>query len=575
MPVVVVTSDPKARVKLMATARSIFAITFAILWLAPPIDAQRARTKSRPAAKAAAKTRSVEQPTRSPLPTVLVLPAGDPTDSIRAIIQRDLDNGDRVDPIAVHSSLLEPLVPEGSSPPDLAALTPLGAQHVIVLRRSPGTLYAALYDAVTMRRTKTHRFEMPNVPEDRSQEIRDSVVALYDSSEPFARLAALGVARDSLTRAGKKRWPWSRTDPAQAAVRDSLLEALGVEETALRAQLERKIAERDRLIDRLLARHTAVRAPSVAAERMALHAAADEIHLWLTGKRGHAATRIAYVRDNRLHVIDSDGANDRPVTHSGTALSPSWHPSGQALVFSELRDGGTRIAEVELPTGRVDFLAAAPRGLNITPVYSPDGDHIVFATVRNGVTRLLRAERGGTEAEPIMTVAGEASNPSFSPDGRRLAFISPREWIEADGSPRMTPQIFIASINGKQGVQLTPSKYGVRSYRTSPDWSPDGQFVAYTQQGPGFHIWLIGVRDRKMRPLTKEGENEDPSWAPDSRHIAISSTRSGSREIWIVDAETGRMRQLTNGGNARLPDWSPYLRPPEPVVTASASRRPK
>lgn len=560
---------------LLATARSIAAITFAILWLAPPIDAQRARGKARPAIKAAANTRSVERPTRSPLPTILVLPAGDPADSVRTIIQRDLDYGNRVAPLALHSSMLEPLVPDGSSPPDLAALAPLGVQHVIVLRRSPGTVYVALYDAVAMRRTKTHRFEVPDVPEDHSQAIRDSLIAIYDASESFVRLASLSVTRDSLVRAGKKRWPWSRIDPAQATVRDSSLAALSAEETALQGRVERKIAERNALIERLVARHAAVREPFLMAERMALHAAADEIQLWLTGKRGHAGTRIAYVRDNRLHVIDSDGANDRPVTYNGTALSPSWHPSGQALVFSELRDGGTRIAEVELPTGRVEFLKAAPRGLNITPVYSPDGDHIVFATVRNGVTRLLRAERGGSVAEPIMTVAGEASNPSFSPDGRRLAFISPREWTTADGSPRMTPQIFIAATSGKQGVQLTPSKYGVRSSRTSPDWSPDGQYVAYTQEGPGFQVWLIGVRDRKTRQLTKEAQNEDPSWAPDSRHIAISSTRSGSREIWIVDAETGRMRQLTNGGNARLPDWSPSLRTQEPVVTASASRRPK
>ena len=559
----------------MATARSILAITFAILCLAPPIDAQRARGKARPAAKTAAKTRSVERPVKSLPPTVLVLPAGDPTDSVRTIIQRDLDYGNRVAPLALHTSVLEPLMPEGSSPPDLATLAPLGVQHVIVLRRSPGMLYVASYDAIAMRRTKIHRFEVPDVPEDRSEAIRDSVIAVYDASESFVRLAALAVTRDSLVRAGKKRWPWSRINPDQAELRDSLLTVLAVQEPDLQARVERKIAERDALIERLIARHAAARQPLVAAERMALHAAADEIQLWLTGRRGHAATRIAYVRDNRLHVIDSDGANERPVTYNGKALSPSWHPSGQALVFSDMRDGGTRIAEVELPTGRVEFLQAAPRGLNITPVYSPDGDHIVFATVRNGVTRLMRAERGGSVAEPVMTVAGEASNPSFSPDGRRLAFISPREWTVADGSPRMTPQIFIAATSGKQGVQLTPSKYGVRSSRTSPDWSPDGQYVAYTQEGPGFQVWLIGVRDRKTRQLTKEGLNEDPSWAPDSRHIAISSTRSGTKEIWIVDAETGRMRQLTNGGNARLPAWSPSLSQQEAVVTASASRRPK
>ena len=67
-----------------------------------------------------------------------------------------------------------------------------------------------------------------------------------------------------------------------------------------------------------------------------------------------------------------------------------------------------------------------------------------------------------------------------------------------------------------------------------------------------------------MTQLTNEGENEDPAWAPDGRHLSITR-RLGAigdpRAIWVLDERTGRVRQLTTTGDARLSDWSPPLRP--------------
>jgi TolB protein len=48
--------------------------------------------------------------------------------------------------------------------------------------------------------------------------------------------------------------------------------------------------------------------------------------------------------------------------------------------------------------------------------------------------------------------------------------------------------------------------------------------------------------------------------APDGRHVAFVSDRTGRRQIWIVDTETGRVRQLSTAGAARLPSWSRRLR---------------
>jgi TolB protein len=74
---------------------------------------------------------------------------------------------------------------------------------------------------------------------------------------------------------------------------------------------------------------------------------------------------------------------------------------------------------------------------------------------------------------------------------------------------------------------------------------------------------MIDVRDRNPKQLTSDGENEDPSWAPDGRHIVFSSTRSGDKQLWILDTESGRTRQLTHSRGARLASWSPILANPE------------
>jgi TolB protein len=72
-------------------------------------------------------------------------------------------------------------------------------------------------------------------------------------------------------------------------------------------------------------------------------------------------------------------------------------------------------------------------------------------------------------------------------------------------------------------------------------------------------IFLVDVASRRITQLTSSGRNEDPTWAPDGRHVAFISDRTGRRQIWIFDTETGRVRQLQTPGAARLPSWSRRL----------------
>ena len=289
--------------------------------------------------------------------------------------------------------------------------------------------------------------------------------------------------------------------------------------------------------------------------RFALHGVSDQIEHWVFGKRGIAQTRIAYIANGELKIVDSDGAETRAITTGRGALSPAWSPTGEAVVYTVLGNTGTQVEELDVRTGHTRRVSQIRAGLNITPVYQPGGNAILYAQGTGyGTDLVLAALDSGSPKKITIGRGSDNTSPSYSPDGRQIAFISGKS-----GSP----QVYIMDADGSNVQLLTPYTSGVRSYRASPDWSPDGRAIAYEQQNGLFQIWMIDLRDRAPKQLTSEGENEDPSWAPDGRHVVFTSSRGGNKQLWILDTESGRSRQLTHSRGARLAAWSPILANPE------------
>ena len=393
-------------------------------------------------------------------PGVIVLPVQDvyDDDSLRVIVQRDLDYSDRMNVIALDASTLSGLMPAAGEKINFALVGKFGAALLIRLTPTSQGLHVAAYDVSRGQLLQSEHF-------------------LFDRRD-----------RD-----------W----------------------------------------------------------RFALHGVADQIEQWVFGKRGIAQTRIAYVNDGTLRIVDSDGAETRTITTGRGALSPAWSPSGESVVFTVLGNNGTQVQELDVRRGGTRRISQIRAGLNITPIYQPDGTGILYAQGTGNGTDLIFAGFDSDSTAPRRITAGRGTDntsPSYSPDGRQIAFISGKSG---------QPQVYIMDADGSNVQLLTPYTAGTRSYRASPDWSPDGRAIAYEQQNGIFQIWMIDVRDRAPKQLTSEGENEDPSWAPDGRHIVVSSTRSGDKQLWILDTESGRTRQLTHSRGARLAAWSPILANPE------------
>jgi Tol biopolymer transport system component len=124
----------------------------------------------------------------------------------------------------------------------------------------------------------------------------------------------------------------------------------------------------------------------------------------------------------------------------------------------------------------------------------------------------------------------------FSPDGRRVAFISDRGG---------TSEIWLADPDGANAVQLTSMDAPAID---SPKWSPDGQTIAFDSNPEGRRdIYLVAASGGKPRRLTSHPAVDIiPSFSRDGKWIYFCSTRTGERQIWKMPAGGGDAVQVTN-----------------------------
>ena len=102
--------------------------------------------------------------------------------------------------------------------------------------------------------------------------------------------------------------------------------------------------------------------------------------------------------------------------------------------------------------------------------------------------------------------------------------------------------------------------YGSGRY-TTPVWSPDGKYIAFTkQEGGAFHIGVMSPDGSNERILTTSYLDEGPTWAPKGRVIMFSrETAAGGARLWTVDL-TGHIEKAADyPQNASDPAWSPPL----------------
>ncbi len=144
--------------------------------------------------------------------------------------------------------------------------------------------------------------------------------------------------------------------------------------------------------------------------------------------------------------------------------------------------------------------------------------------------------------------------PTISPDGRMIAFSSNRHGHE------LGFEIFVMDLVLQNARQIT-SEFPFLAHL--PDWSPDGQKIAYAQCNSDFtncDIFTISADGTGSPvPLNNSPQDDDnPRFSPDGSKVAFVSNRDGNYEIYVCDADGGNLQRLTdNTVTDGWPSWSP------------------
>jgi Tol biopolymer transport system component len=244
-------------------------------------------------------------------------------------------------------------------------------------------------------------------------------------------------------------------------------------------------------------------------------------HATFPGTNGKIAYSNGFRGNAELYKVNPDGTGNGLLSGTTIALAPEWSPDGSAVVFVRPRlYDDPHLAQTSIVTKKVDT---------------------------------------GVES-PLTATSDDDEHPGWSPDGQRIVFT---RWHETGceydhfGNPLVcfgSSRIIVMNSDGtNQAVLPTTSECD-----DEPSWSPDGSKIAFSRCSRG--IWVMNPHGSDPAQLTGGMFDSQPDWAPDGRHLVFAHCpASGGCSMYSVNRDGSDLTQVVPGqtGGGINPHWSP------------------
>ena len=293
----------------------------------------------------------------------------------------------------------------------------------------------------------------------------------------------------------------------------------------------------------------------------------------------YGGSLIAFSANNQIYVMNADGSNLRLLTDGAPGVTnqyPAFSPDGSRLAFIryETAGKGYSLSVIGVDGSGLQRVLISPGNLG-EPTWSPDGSKIAFIRGQDMTVEgaAYLAACGSqiyvvdlfTHEETNLTQGAGGTDPSWSPDGTRIAFSSYR-----DGNY----EIYTMDVNGNDIQRLTYTDWA----EAEPAWSPDGKQIAYAgnlfQQGLlcGFiptgrpstpsdemsNIYVMESDGANQTMLEVTSGGIEPAWSPDGTCLAFISYDGGdSSQVHVKEVNGRNLMNLTSdSGYKSSPSWS-------------------
>jgi len=250
------------------------------------------------------------------------------------------------------------------------------------------------------------------------------------------------------------------------------------------------------------------------------------------------------------------GSNEaRELTHAkGYDYQPDWSPDGRHVVFVRYQRDALELWQFDLQSGKETALTSN-NAVNVEPRYSPDGASLAYvSTVGTGHFDLYVAKLAGDKLTSPRLIVGEhkstvpryyysafdhAINPAWTPDGKRLVFISNREIAYGTGA------IWSVAVDAPDDLKQIYTEE--TAWRAQPQVGPDGRRILFSSyHGRQWHqLWLTTIDGAAPLPLTfGEFDRTDARFSADGMRVGYISNESGNTSLWVQALAGGALTRV-------------------------------
>ena len=292
----------------------------------------------------------------------------------------------------------------------------------------------------------------------------------------------------------------------------------------------------------------------------AAHTAVDTVLNRIFGIQGICRSKIVFSaatssKNREIFICDFDGSNIKRLTNYNTlSVHPVWARDGKSFVYICHGTSAANLLQYNMELGQSRWLTRNG-GVDGGSI-SPDNKTLALIWSKNNKVDLFtRPTESGVEPKQLSSGKPVEASPRWSPDGKKLCFVSDAK----NGRP------VLCVIDPFAGGKSTEISGLIGSERVAPSWSSDNKIAYCAKINRNYELRVAtlstdgksGVMEEIGVPGNNTFQGEDPSWAPDNRHVTLTMDNA----IYVIDTRLGAKRKLVSGSSkVGQSNWSPILK---------------